>query len=59
MTKKELERANDKLIFKAAMMRLQLLTLAKDINSAASKKILAKIRRQILTERENELSKEN
>ena len=59
MTKKELERAYDKLLFKASMMRLQLMTLAMDINSEASKKILAKLRRQIIAERENELSKEN
>lgn len=59
MTKKELERSHDKLLFKAAMMRMQLLTLAKDINSSASKKILAKYRRQLLIDRENELSKNN
>lgn len=59
MTKKELESAYSSLMYKAAMMKMQLHTLATDINSKASQAILNKYRRQIIAERENELSKEN
>lgn len=59
MTKKQLESANAKLLYKAAKMRVQLMTLAEDINSEASKAILVEYKKQILIDRENELSKQN
>ena len=59
MTKKQLESAYAKLLYKAAKMRMQLMTLATDINSKASKAILAGYRKQILRDRENELSGQN
>jgi hypothetical protein len=48
MTKKQLESAYASLLCKAAKMRMQLMTLATDINSKASKSILAGYRKQIL-----------
>ena len=59
MTKKQLESAYAKLLYKAAKMRMHLMTLATDINSKASKSILAGYRKQILIDRENELKQQN
>ena len=59
MTKKQLESAYANLLCKAAEMRMQLMTLATDINSKASKAILAGYRKQILIDRENELKERN
>jgi len=59
MTKKQLESAYANLLCKAAKMRMQLRTLATDINSKASKAILAGYRKQILIDRENELKERN
>jgi len=59
MTKKQLESAYAQLLYKAAKMRMQLMTLATDINSKASKSILAGYRKQILIDRENELKERN
>jgi len=59
MTKKQLESAYSSLLYKAAKMRMQLMTLATDINSKASKSILAGYRKQILIDRENELKERN
>jgi len=59
MTKKQLESAYAKLLYKAAKMRMQLMTLATDVNSKASKAILAGYRKQILIDRENELKERN
>ena len=56
---KQLESAYASLLCKAAKMRMQLMTLATDINSKASKSILAGYRKQILIDRENELKERN
>jgi len=55
----ELEKANDKLIYANLKMRIQLEMLAENINSGASKKILAHYRKQILIRRERELENQN
>jgi hypothetical protein len=59
MTKNPLESAYARLLYKAAKMRMELKTLATDINSKASKSILAAYRKQILIDRENELKEQN
>lgn len=55
----ELEKANHKLRYNNLMMRIYLETLAENINSGASKKILAKYRRLIAIRKERELESQN
>jgi hypothetical protein len=59
MTKKQLESAYAQLLYRAAKMRMQLMTLATDINSKASKAILTGYRKQILIDREDEIAGQN